>query len=77
MTPVVFFDTIKVWLSVLLYIPLHIMWASFEYTHTGVTVLEFKNNPNGVTAPKCLCYSDVSHLYAEGPDMRHNNGIEI
>lgn len=67
----------KAWLSVLLHIPLHIMWSSFAYTHTGVTVIEFKNNPNGVTAPKCLCFSDVSHLYAAGLDLRHENRVEI
>ncbi len=67
----------RAWLSVLLHIPLHTVWASFAYTHTGVTVLEFKNNENGVTAPKCLCYSDMSHLYAEGLDLVHDNKVEI
>lgn len=67
----------RAWLSVLLHIPLHIMWASFGYTHTGVTVIEFKNNENGITAPRCLCYSDVSHLYAKELDLRFDNGIEI
>ena len=67
----------RAWISVLLHIPLHIMWASFEYTHTGVTVIEFKNHDNGITAPQCLCYSDISHLYAEKMDLCYNNGIEI
>lgn len=67
----------RVWLSVLLHIPLHTMWASFNYTHTGVTVVEFENNENGVTAPRCLCYSDVSHLYANGLDLIHDNRVEI
>ncbi len=67
----------RAWLSVLLHIPLHIMWASFQYTHTGVTVVEFANNPNGFTAPRCLCFSDVSHLYASGLDLRHDNRVEI
>ena len=67
----------RAWISTLLHIPLHIMWAGFEYTHTGVTVLEFKNNENGLTAPRCLVYSDVSHLYSEGLDLRYNNGIGI
>ena len=67
----------RAWLSVLLHIPLHIMWSSFSYTHTGVTVIEFKNNENGITAPKCLCYSDVSHLYANGLDLCHNNDVDI
>ena len=26
----------------------------------------------GFTAPKCLCYSDMSHLYAHGPDMHYD-----
>lgn len=67
----------RAWLSVLLHIPLHIMWSSFQYTHTGVTVVEFENNENGVTAPRCLCYSDVSHLYADGLDLLHDNRVEI
>lgn len=67
----------RAWISVLLHIPLHIMWSSFQYTHTGVTVLEFKNNENGITAPTCLCYSDISHLYAAGLDLVHDNRIEI
>ncbi len=67
----------KAWLSSLLHIPLHIVWASFHNTHTSVTVLEFKNNENGFTAPKCLCFSDISHLYAEGLDTLHDNKVEI
>ena len=67
----------RAWLSVLLHIPIHIMWSSFEYTHTGVTIVEFKNNENGTTAPRCLCYSDMSHLYAEGLDLKYNGGLEL
>lgn len=67
----------RAWFSVLLHIPLHIMWSSFQYTHTGVTVVEFQNNENGITAPRCLCYSDVSHLYASGLDLLHDNRVEI
>ena len=67
----------RAWLSVLLHIPIHIMWSSFEYTHTGVTVVQFENNPNGLTAPRCLCLSDLSHLYAEGLDLKYNNGVAL
>ena len=67
----------RVWLSSLLKVPLHIMMASFGYNHTGVTVLYFKNNANGITAPRCLCYSDISHLYAHGPDTLYNGNFEI
>lgn len=63
--------------SVLLRIPPHVMWASFNYGHTGVTILEFKNKPEGVTAPRCLCYSDMSHLYAAGEEMTYNNTVPI
>lgn len=67
----------RAWLSVLLHIPFHIMWSSFSYTHTGVTVLEFKNNPNSITAPRCLCFSDMSHLYAQNEDMIYDNKTEL
>ena len=29
------------------------------------------------TAPTCRCYSDMSHLYAHGPDMIHDNEISL
>ena len=62
----------RAFVSRLLHIPPHIMWAGFNYCFTGVTVLEFKNNENGITAPQCLCYSDLSHLYAHGPELLYN-----
>ena len=67
----------RAWLSVLLHIPLNICWSGFGNSHTGVTILEFKNYENGFTAPKCLCFSDMSHLYAEGLDMIYDNRIEV
>ena len=68
----------RAWISSLLRVPLHIMWASFNYTHTGVTVIEFRNNANGMTAPKCLSYCDMSHIYSSGAEnMIYNNKIKI
>lgn len=67
----------RAWLSTLLHIPIHLMWSGFTYNHTGVTVLEFPNYANGFTAPRCLCYSDTSHLYAHGPDMLYDNRVEL
>ena len=67
----------RAWIAMLLHIPLHVMCASTEYCHTGVTVLEFKNNPDGYTAPRCLCYSDMSHYYKEGLELRYNNDPEL
>lgn len=63
--------------SELLHIPLHVMWASFGFNHTGVTILRFPNNSNGITAPRCLCCSDISHLYADGPDTKYNGGFVL
>lgn len=65
----------RAWLSTLLHIPIHLMWSGFHYTHTGVTVVEFRNRENGITAPTCLCYSDMSHLYTDGPDMVYDRRI--
>jgi len=64
-------------LSALFHIPVHMMWASFDPTHTGVTVLDFQNYEDGFTAPRCLCFSDISHLYAEGLDTVHCNRLSI
>lgn len=67
----------RAWLSTLLHIPKHMFWADFAITHTGVTVLEFRNYKSGITAPKVLCFSDMSHLYAAGLDMVHDNHIRL
>lgn len=68
----------RAWLSTLLHIPIHIMWSGFGYAHTGVTVLEFHNNENGVTAPKCLVFSDISHLKESGlSTLYDDSGKEI
>lgn len=53
------------WLSHLLNIPPHIFWAGFGIAHTGVTVLYFENFENGICAPRCICLSDLSHIYAD------------
>jgi len=64
------------WMSHLLMIPPHIFWTSFAITHSGFSVFEFKNNPDGYTTPKCLCLSDTSHLYREGLPLKYNNKID-
>ena len=67
----------RAWLSILLHIPVHMMWANFGYTHTGVTILNFENTESGFTAPRCLCFSDVSHLWKSGLDLTYDNKIRI
>ena len=59
-------------LSHLLSIPPQVMWSSFDITHTGITVLDFKEYENGETLPICLCLSDTSHLFAAGLPLRYN-----
>ncbi len=63
--------------SELLHVPLHMIWADFRCSHTGVTVLHFKNYDSGFTSPICYTFSDVSHLYAAGLDTVYDNEIEI
>jgi probable phosphoglycerate mutase len=53
------------WLSHLLNIPPHIFWSGFDIAHSSVTMLVFRNNPDGETAPQCMCLSDISHIYKE------------
>ena len=66
------------WLSHLLRIPPNIFWASFDITHTGVTVLEFSNRKCGYTVPKCLCFSDMSHIFAdEDCDFKYHTANRI
>ena len=58
-------------ISHLLRLPPHIIWGSFDITHSGISVLEFKNYPNGITLPLCLCMSDTSHLFAGDLPMKY------
>ncbi len=67
----------RVWLSSLLKVPLLTMMTGFSYQQTGVTVLHFRNNEDGLTAPQCLTYSDISHLYAHGPDTNYNDNFKL
>lgn len=64
-------------LSELLHVPVQVMFGSFWYNHTGVTVVRFQNYENGITSPRCLCFSDCSHLYAHGPDLRYIGRFDI
>lgn len=51
-------------LSYALMIPFYIFCGSFAIPHTGVTVLEFASADDKLTSPKCLMFSDLSHLYS-------------
>ena len=46
----------------------------FDICHTGMTVIEFKEE-NGFAIPKLLTLSSDAHLYAEGLPTRYNNEL--
>lgn len=61
-------------LSCLLDIPFPMMSTRFDMTHTGVTVIHFREE-FGVVIPKVLTFSNDSHLYREGLPTKHQNRI--
>ena len=65
------------WLSHLLAIPPVLFWSSFDISHSSITILHFKNNPDGWTAPVCIALGDTSHIYKEGLPMEFCNTIPI
>ena len=65
------------WLSHLLHVPPHLYWTSFDMSHTGVTVIELRNRPDGITVPQCLQLSDLSHLLREGLPYRYQNRVDL
>lgn len=65
------------WLPHLLAIPSHLFWAAFGTTHTGVTILEFKDDGNGYAAPRCLLLSDMSHILKAGLPYSYNSELPL
>lgn len=63
------------WLGVMLDIPLPIIWTGFDYSHTGMTVVEFEPDEKGIVLPQVLTLSNDSHLYKEGLPTKYNNRI--
>lgn len=63
-------------LSVVLDIPYPIVANHFDMCHSGMTVIEFKEN-NGYAIPKLLMLSSDSHLYKDGLPTKYNNEIYI
>jgi len=67
----------SVWFSHLLGVHPLLVWSGFDFTPTGVTILEFRNHADAATAPKCLCHADMSHLYAANIPMRYDNRVDV
>ena len=65
------------WLSHLLHIPYHIFTASFDISHTGVSILRFSDSGDGIAYPQCLCLSDLSHIYGDDLPLRYHDQLDI
>ena len=46
----------------------------YDMSHSGMTVVEFKNE-GGIAVPKVLTFANDSHLYREGLPTKYNNEI--
>ena len=63
------------WLAHLTKTPYHLFTATFDISHTGVSIIRFDEQKE-ITFPQILTISDLSHIYTE--DLPHlYNGIEI
>ena len=63
-------------LSDLLHVPYSTYCMHFDMTHTGVTVIEFKNE-DGICIPCIKTLSGISHLYHEGLPTKYGNDLYI
>jgi probable phosphoglycerate mutase len=63
------------WLAHLTKTPYHVFTATFEISHTGVTIIHF-NEKTEITYPQILTVSDLSHIYTENLPRLYN-GMEI
>lgn len=62
-------------LSALLDMPYPLYSTHFTMCHTGMTVISFEPEKDGVVFPKVLTLSSDSHIYAGRLPTRYNNGI--
>lgn len=66
----------RAFMSHLLDIPYPLFTIHFELGHTGMTVVEFKDE-GGITIPTILTYGSDSHIYKEGLPTNHYNRIRF
>ncbi len=66
-----------IWLSHICNIPPHLYWARFAMSYTAVSAVYFENTPDGITYPRILCLSDLSHIYASDEPFRLDCGIDM
>lgn len=63
------------WLSHLLHIPYHIFTATFDISHTGLSIIRFSGEE--IAYPQCLCLSDLSHIYGDELPLRYHDHLDI
>ena len=63
-------------LSEILGIPYPMFVNHFDICHSGMTVIEFKEE-KGFSVPKVLTLSSDSHIYREGLPTKYNNIIDF
>ena len=63
------------WLGVMLDIPLPVAWTTMDVNHSCMTVVEFKEDKDGLCIPKIITLSNDSHLYKEGLPTQFENGF--
>lgn len=66
----------RAFMSHLLDIPYPMFSTHFELGHTGMTVVEFRDE-GGIVVPKVLTYSSDSHIYKEGLPTNYYNRIRF
>ncbi len=65
------------WTPFLLGIPPHIFWSSYRITNTGVSIFDFPETPDGIAVPRCLFWSDISHLVQAGLPVSYNGLVKV
>lgn len=66
-----------VFLSALLQIPPQFFFTLFDFTHAGISIFHFENNPDGYSMPRCLSFNDTAFLYEDRLPLRYNGGLKL
>ena len=67
----------KLLLSHILDIPYPLYAMHFELQHSGMTVIEFRTNKDGLTYARTLTHSNDSHLYRDGLPLDYKHHIRF
>ena len=65
------------WLAHLLGLPPHVFFCTFDYSHTGITLIQMKTANDGLAYPHLLQHSDLTHIAMADLPYLYNNEIPI